>query len=246
MSNQKRSQTQNYLSEGELEELLQQLKNERIRGVSKDDQEFYRTRNFIAALIASHCGLRREELSDLKWDHIDLNSRVMHVYEGKGDKDRVLGIPVRVADELSRWRTADYRHPSEYVLSTMDGDQWEPDKIYRPIHRAGEKAGIKPGRSIGPHDLRHTFSQHFQSQYEDISLTQQALGHSDIETTQLYVDERLDEVIDAMKRFGSSKQKTLKEEVQELKSMVRQLQLLLGNGSSQQSVQREPALFEEG
>lgn len=240
MSDSKREQSVNYLTEGEVEEMLTQLRNEHIRGVPKDKMKFYRTRNFLIGLLLSHCGLRRAELAALKWDHVDLENRILNVYEGKGGKDRILGIPLRVSDELSKWKNADYRYESEYIISTRDGSKIMKRDIYKVVQRAAEKANVKPGRSIGPHDLRHSFSDFFQKQYQDIWLTKEALGHSQLKTTQMYVDERKEELIEAMKKFGSSKHKTLKEEVQELKSMVRQLQLLLGNSSSVSSEPEQP------
>jgi len=67
------------------------------------------------------------------------------------------------------------------------------------LKRLAAKAGIE--KNVHPHTLRHTFATDLYRETTNIRLTQKALGHSNLATTQIYthiVDEELE---DAMKSF---------------------------------------------
>jgi integrase/recombinase XerD len=61
------------------------------------------------------------------------------------------------------------------------------------VKRYAIKAGIT--KDIHPHTLRHSFATVFYRQTTNIRLTQKALGHANLATTQIYthiVDEELE------------------------------------------------------
>jgi len=71
------------------------------------------------------------------------------------------------------------------------------------VKRLGVKAGIQ--KDIHPHTLRHSFATDIYRDTSNIRLTQKALGHANLATTQIYthiVDEELEE---AMKSFRKEK-----------------------------------------
>ena len=71
------------------------------------------------------------------------------------------------------------------------------------VKRYALKAGIE--KNISPHTLRHSFATDLYRETTNIRLTQKALGHSNLATTQIYthiVDEELE---GALKSFRTAK-----------------------------------------
>ena len=75
--------------------------------------------------------------------------------------------------------------------------------IQRIVKRYAAKAGIE--KDITPHTLRHSFATDLYRETTNIRVTQKALGHANLATTQIYthiVDEELE---GALKSFRCAK-----------------------------------------
>ena len=85
------------------------------------------------------------------------------------------------------------------AFTTKEGGKLDPRYIQRMVKRYAAKAGIE--KDITPHTLRHSFATDLYRETTNIQLTQKALGHANLATTQIYthiVDEELE---DALKSF---------------------------------------------
>jgi site-specific recombinase XerD len=141
-------------------------------------------------------GLRLSEAIALRWKDIDLTSGKVMVRQGKGAKDRTLWTGEDNLSALAKWRDRQARectgNPAG-VFTTKEGGQLDPRYVQRMVKRYAVKAGIE--KDVHPHTLRHTFATDLYRQTTNIRITQKALGHARLSTTEIYthiVDEELE------------------------------------------------------
>jgi len=163
-------------------------------------------RNRVMLRLMLDTGLRLSEAIELRWKDIDLNSGKVMVRQGKGAKDRTLWTGEANLAALVEWRERQVKECSggpQNVFTTKQGGKLDPRYIQRMVKRYAIKAGIQ--KDISPHTLRHSFATDLYRETTNIRLTQKALGHSNLATTQIYthiVDEELEE---ALKTFRATK-----------------------------------------
>ena len=132
------------------------------------------------ALIAL-CGLlgcRIAEALDIKFEHFDLHAMELTI-RGKGDKTRRVPISPEAWEILQQQVTRAF-------IGNLPVVGFSDRRARRIITELGVKAGVT--RPVASHDLRATFATAVYTKTKDIRLTQILLGHSSVETTQLYVD----------------------------------------------------------
>ncbi|RME52064.1 integrase [Candidatus Woesearchaeota archaeon] len=133
----------------------------------------------IVKLLYS-CGLRLQELINLKREDIDFEQGIVHVRQGKGGKDRITIIAQSVKDDLlSYYRTHSFTTP--YVLEGRKG-KYSKKSVQKVLERHGKRLGI----TLTPHMLRHSFATHLLEAGIDLRHIQRLLGHKDVSTTQIY------------------------------------------------------------
>jgi integrase/recombinase XerD len=133
-------------------------------------------------------GMRRAELCGLKVTDIDSQRMVLHVRQGKGKRDRDVPMTPKLLETLREyWR---WMKPKTYLFPGMDNN-WRVDKplspkaIYIIVRDAAKRAGI--AKAVSPHCLRHSWATHLLESGEDLRKIQLLLGHSDLETTSVYL-----------------------------------------------------------
>jgi integrase/recombinase XerD len=129
-------------------------------------------------------GLRISEAVRLKTDDIDSQRMVIHVDQGKGQKDRyVMLSPVLLEILRAWWRVNKPRHwlfpgdiPGQHISTYAVG--WACQK-------ARQISGIR--KPITPHSLRHGFAVHLLESGTDVRSIQLLLGHRSLATTARYL-----------------------------------------------------------
>jgi len=138
-----------------------------------------KSRLVISLLYSS--GIRVSELVNLKISDIDLENKRGVVF-GKGNKSRQIFLSENLCKELRNY--IEKRKPKEYLFSTKKEKPLTTRNIQKLIKKAKEKAGIT--KKVTPHTLRHSFATHLLESGIDIRKIQVLLGHSRIDTTQIY------------------------------------------------------------
>jgi site-specific recombinase XerD len=138
-------------------------------------------------------GLRLHEALSLQVSDIDGQRLQVHVHRGKGAKDRYVPLP---ADTLALLRTSWKTHRHKTWLFPATGrDQKQSSSAPSPMSRtsvqgafrkAKQRAGIiKTGVAI--HTLRHSYATHLLEAGVTPRLIQRYLGHTQLETTMVYL-----------------------------------------------------------
>ncbi len=142
-------------------------------------------RTMLMVLYAT--GIRRAELTRLKVGDIDSKLMVVHIREGKGQRDRDLPMTPKLLEALREyWRWARpkvYLFPSPYSA----GDKEEPistKTVYHACREAAVRAGLT--KAVHPHTLRHSFATQLLDSGADLRTIQDLLGHSSLKHTEVY------------------------------------------------------------
>lgn len=133
------------------------------------------------------CGLRVSELTGLDVGAVSLEDEVVRVI-GKGSKERLVPLMgsahEALAEYLSDWRGELVSSRSgAAVFLNVRGGRISRQSVFAIVERAGRVVGID---GLHPHTLRHSFATHMLQGGADIRIVQELLGHSSIQTTQLY------------------------------------------------------------
>ncbi len=166
-------------------------------------------------------GMRRGEIVGIKWSDINFEKQQLSIkrsiYKLHGEKPqekepkshsgfRTISIPNCLCDTLLEYKAIqDATMPSKYVFTTKDGDVMNPHTPTKQFSKFLDRHGI---RHLKFHCLRHTSATILLANGCDIKTVSARLGHSSIETTDIYV--HLLEEVDrnAANAFNSFEQKT--------------------------------------
>ncbi|MDQ3879094.1 MAG: site-specific tyrosine recombinase XerD [Actinomycetota bacterium] len=192
---------------------------ERLLSQPADDLLGRRDRAILELLYAG--GLRISELCGLDVDDVDLEKRSMTIYEGKGQKTRVVPLGRHAARAVAAYLTTTRpeltkraaRSPKGALFLNARGARLTRQGCWKLLKGYAREAGL--GDRVSPHTLRHSFATHMLDGRADIRVVQELLGHASLSTTQVYTlvsDSRLTEVYrSAHPRAGRSRKQTTKQ-----------------------------------
>ncbi|NDV89529.1 tyrosine-type recombinase/integrase, partial [Aurantimonas aggregata] len=136
-------------------------------------------------------GLRVSELVGLLAEDLSFRNGASVTIRGKGRKERCLPLWKETARDLRAWlgvRSA-ARVPELFVNAqgepmTRAGFEYVLDKH---VHRAANACSSLRGRSVSPHQLRHSCAIIMLQATRDVRKVALWLGHADIRTTETYL-----------------------------------------------------------
>lgn len=144
--------------------------------------------------IAYGCGLRVSELIALKEDDIRLDENILIVQKGKNNKRRLIPITDYLKTEIQLFIENEERIklPQKLLFTNYAGTAMqEPsaNKYFKHILKRtdfGKAYSKQELNQIGIHTLRHSIATHLLENGMKLELVQQFLGHSHIESTEIY------------------------------------------------------------
>ena len=132
-------------------------------------------------------GARVYEISNIRAECMDLSTGLIRIL-GKGHKERYVQIgDTEVLALLNKYYVEHKEEISKsgYFFVNNCGKRYTEQSVRLMIRKYTEEAGIK--KKITPHMFRHSFATLLIEEGVDISCVQQILGHSSIQTTQIYI-----------------------------------------------------------
>lgn len=158
-----------------------------LKQPDKSSAKGLRDRAMLELLYAT--GMRVSELIHMKTK--DVNLSMGYVTCCEQGKERIIPIGNVCKKALNSYlfkaRTDFVGESGEEVLFTnCSGKAMSRQGFWKVLKGYAKTAGI-PG-DITPHTLRHSFATHLLQNGADIKSVQEMLGHSDISTTQMYLN----------------------------------------------------------
>lgn len=151
-----------------------------------------------AVRLGYFSGLRRTEIVMLKCDNVDSNKKVITVgsndFQTKNRKQRFVPLSEKMIEELKN--ICAHRKGSDYIFSKNGFTPYTGDWISRSFKRACSEAGIN--ECVHFHTLRHSTASNMVNNGADLYRVQRILGHSSIQTTQIYAHLGMDEMREAI------------------------------------------------
>ena len=197
-----------------IEEIKQLYEATFIHGRHNTTAIGQRDRAIIAVFYG--CGLRKDEGTRLNITDIDTYKGLLFVRKGKGNKQRYVPIAQKHLQDIkdyleegrnwfleSHQRTDYYKHPvrkehtEDEAFFLSNRGQRISSGFYTRLKVLKEKSGIE--KEITPHGLRHSIATHLLQSGMEIEEIAKFLGHSSLESTQIYThiinDQKKDELL---------------------------------------------------
>lgn len=159
------------------------------------DRGGVRDRCILELLYAA--GLRVSELCELKLDDLDMQQGIARIL-GKGSKERIVPLHTimqqLLAEYISQWRPL-FRPQGRHLFLNRSGKGLTRQYIWQLVKKYVAQANLNC--DISPHSFRHSFATHLLAGGADLRSVQILLGHSSINTTEIYthvMEDRLREI----------------------------------------------------
>lgn len=161
-----------FIKESELDIILKHTSNEELK---------------LLFILAFNTGMRLGELTNLKWENVDLKYETIIVkndtsFSTKSRKDRIIPMNRKVSELFKK--KAYSRQLSVYVFTKSGGIKFNNDYITKNFKKVVRRAKLND--KIHFHTLRHSFASRLVQKGASIYIVKELLGHSDVSTTQIY------------------------------------------------------------
>ena len=126
-------------------------------------------------------GIRVSELKYLTVESVKSGEIIISLK----NKIRKILIPGKLKNVLLNYARKRKIH-SGLIFVTKNGNPLDRSNIWRRMKKLCRKAGVSPSK-VFPHNLRKLFARTFYSMEKDIAKLADIFGHSNIETTRVYI-----------------------------------------------------------
>ena len=164
-----------YLKHNQVLSLFNSINNERDRLI-------------IRTIYAT--GVRVSELCSINIEDIDFEDRIIRV-KGKGGKIRTVFIDEDTLQDINHYTSGRISGP---LFEGQQGKNISPRTVQHIFERYAP-AGITP------HKIRHSYASELYRRSKNLRVVQENLGHSSIQTTEVYLHTDIDERREVYKKY---------------------------------------------
>ena len=156
-------------------------------------QEAFNARDKAMLVVFYACGLRRREGANLALDDINFDRRILHVRKGKNYKERLVPFSRSSSKILQEW-VYDYRpqltidSKTSALFIARGGSPLTGGSLYARLKKLillVDNPDLQQ-KEVGLHTLRHSIATHLLQNGMELQKIQRFLGHSSLESTQIY------------------------------------------------------------
>ncbi len=140
-------------------------------------------------------GARVSEFVNIKVEDVFFDEQMILIAKAKGGKSRYVPILPELAQEL---RTHLGQRTVGYLFETNRATRYSPRRIQQILKETAEQAQIT--KRVYPHLLRHSVATTLLERGMPIEQIKKFLGHSKLETTQLYAESSTEMIRESYQR----------------------------------------------
>lgn len=171
----------------EVDLLLRQPKGNTTKGI--------RDKAMLELLYAT--GIRVSELIGLKVN--DINLKLGYLNCSSGGRERVIPFGTTAKQAVENYMAKSRAQllgegKSDFLFLNCSGKSMSRQGFWKVLKGYAASAGIH--QDITPHTLRHSFAAHLVQNGADLKSVQEMMGHSDISTTQIYMNMNIHKIRD--------------------------------------------------
>jgi integrase/recombinase XerD len=140
-------------------------------------------------------GARVSEFVNIKVNELFFDEQMILIAKAKGGKSRYVPILPELAQEL---RTHLGARANGHLFETIHSTPYSPRRIQQIIKETADEAKIT--KRVSPHLLRHSVATTLLERGMPLEQIQTFLGHSKLETTQIYAESSPEMIKDSYQR----------------------------------------------
>ena len=169
-----------------------------VAKLAKDKPTYKNIRNEFMINLFLGCGLRIEELCEIRVSDFDIENKKLHVHIAKFGKPRKVSLPQSVINSfIKHIKSRDKKYPNlneeqkDIVFISQKKNTLSTDQARETVNNLLEKFNLP---RVTPHALRHAFGTLLLATGKvTLSELSKEMGHNDISTTQKWYIHQTDD-----------------------------------------------------
>lgn len=172
--------------------LLTQRDFNKILNAAKNGNDFmngiFNNRDVLIILLFMTTGMRKTALSEINISDINMENKTLQIVD-KGNKTHMYYLNEQTIDYLNKWLIDRQKLLQDKKLDALfinrNKVRIAPHGIWDIVTKYTE---IGIGKKLSPHKLRAGFCSILYNKTHDIEFVRRVIGHSNIQTTQRYIN----------------------------------------------------------